>query len=76
MSLPLTDIHCKLRIDLDAVLEAIAEAQGKPKSVIVREFIERALTRELQIPRLIHSKLDEIGMVSLLSAKEAVVGKK
>ena len=76
MSLPLIDVRCKLPVDLDAVLEAIAEAQGREKGAVVREFVEKALTRELHIPRLIHSKLEEVGMVGLLRESEPVVGKK
>lgn len=76
MSLPYTDVRCKLRIDHDAVLEAIAEDQGREKSVIVRELIETFIDKRLKFPRLVHSKLDEIGMVSVLGECGPVTGKK
>lgn len=76
MALPLVDGRYKLPIDLDAVLESIAEEEGREKSVIAREFIERALLQRLAFPRRLHSKLDEIGMVSLLRDQSAVVGRK
>lgn len=76
MGLPLIDVRCKLPVDLDAVLEAIAESQGREKGAIVRDFVEEALTKKLEFPRLLHSKLDEIGMVSVLREQTRVVGKK
>lgn len=76
MSLPLVDVRFKLPVDLNAVLEAIADSEGVVPAVIARRFIESALTKKLEFPRLVHSKLDEIGMASLLGENSGVGGRK
>ena len=76
MSLPLVDLRYKLPADLNAVLDALAEATGREKSLIAREFVERELTKELCKFRQIHSELEQIGMLSLISDSRVVVGKK
>lgn len=76
MSLDLVDIRFKLPIDLNAVLEAIAESQGRERSVVVREFVEAALTKQLHVHRLIHSELSAIGMGSLIGDAQGVKGRK
>lgn len=75
MSLPLIDLRYKLPTDLNAVLDALAEATGKEKSQIAREFIERELTKELCKSRQIYSELEQLGMLDLMSDRSGVVGK-
>lgn len=76
MSLDLVDIRFKLPADLNAVLDAIAESQGREKSVVTREFVEAALTKQLRIHCLIHSELKAIGMESLLEDRRGISGRK
>jgi predicted DNA-binding protein len=76
MALELHDIRCKLPTDLNAVLDAIAEATGREKSVIVREYVEARLIEELHRFRLIHSELKAIGMLSLIQDGQGITGKK
>ncbi|MDB5733261.1 MAG: hypothetical protein JWQ03_3156 [Variovorax sp.] len=75
MSLPLIDLRYKLPTDLNAVLDALAEATGKEKSLIAREFIERELTRELTKSRKIYSELEQIGMLDLIGDRRGVAGR-
>jgi hypothetical protein len=70
------DVIYEPAVNLNAVLDALAEATGREKSLIAREFVERELTKELCKFRQIHSELEQIGMLALIRDSRVVVGKK
>lgn len=76
MALDLHDVRCKIPTDLNAVLDGLAEASGREKSVLVREFIEERLIKELRRLRSVHSELKAVGMLSLLGDDKGVGGMK
>jgi predicted DNA-binding protein len=76
MSLPLHDVRCKLPTDLHAVLEAIAKASGRDKSVVVREYATERLSEALALYRSIHSELKAVGMEYLIEDSRGVEGRK
>lgn len=76
MALDLHDVRCKLPTDLNAVLDAVAEATGRNKSELVREYVEERLMKELHRFRLIHSELKAVGMLSLIGDDKGIGGRK
>lgn len=76
MSLDLIDVRFKLPADLNAVLDAIAEAQSREKSAVARQFVEDALTKQLHLVRCVNYELKAIGLQTILGEREGVVGKK
>lgn len=76
MSLDLVDVRFKLPVDLNAVLDAIAESLGKEKSTIARQFVEEALNKQLHTHRCIQYELNAIGLGNLLGDSQGNTGKK
>lgn len=76
MALDLHDVRFKLPTDMNALMDALAEASGREKSVLAREYVEERLMKELRRFRLIHSELKAVGMLSLIGEEKGVGGRK
>jgi hypothetical protein len=76
MSLDLVDVRFKLPADLNAVLDAIAEAQGREKSAIARQFVEDALNKQLHLVRCVNYELSAIGLQKIVGDFEGKSGRK